>query len=459
MHLAHAVSGLLLLGAGPLTPAESGAAEASSGEDGGSVTASAARLDLETGLGLREDRFAAGGDHIKATGGAISHAVLGGAWFAEGRPLGLAGRLEVERFAERGEDGATDVALTLNGLDLAAAAAGRAAAAGGRLRLEGQLGYGLVQVPVAARGPGAASMPLVSSALRAHGPVLAAGASFALTDRIGLEATGRLMPIGLGAHHQGVAVEVRRAAVGVAATFGSLQVAGLRLAGLIGFELRSTSGDGAGIELAQVRHQVGLGVRAAFLSPPAATAPRIAPVLAPPRPAPAPAAIVRGTLRAAPAAPGEVGAPLAEVAVEVAGQATAGRSAGDGRFVLEGLKPGTVKLRFTKEGWEPAEEVVSVPAQGEVSLEVELREKGPPAPASVIGLVRAESGAPIAARVQVLEPRLEVRADGKGRFRVELPAGRYTIVIEAPGFVPQRKVVQAGAGEQSIYNIDLQRSP
>jgi len=91
-----------------------------------------------------------------------------------------------------------------------------------------------------------------------------------------------------------------------------------------------------------------------------------------------------------------------------------------------------------------------------VSVQITLRLAQAPAPAVLIGLVRGEDGRPVPAKVRVLEPSLEVDADAHGRFRFELPAGRYTLTIEAPGFITQKKSVQAGAGEQNIYNVDLQ---
>ena len=85
-----------------------------------------------------------------------------------------------------------------------------------------------------------------------------------------------------------------------------------------------------------------------------------------------------------------------------------------------------------------------------------LRPAQAPAPAVLTGIVRGDDGAPVPARVRLLEPGLSVDADAKGRFRFEVPAGRYTLTIEAPGFITQRKSVRAGAGEQNIYNVDLQ---
>jgi hypothetical protein len=75
----------------------------------------------------------------------------------------------------------------------------------------------------------------------------------------------------------------------------------------------------------------------------------------------------------------------------------------------------------------------------------------------LIGLVRDDNGTPVAARVEIVERGLTAVADERGHFRFELPPGHYTVLIEAPGFVSQRKVLRAAPGEQNIYNLDLQR--
>lgn len=79
----------------------------------------------------------------------------------------------------------------------------------------------------------------------------------------------------------------------------------------------------------------------------------------------------------------------------------------------------------------------------------------PPGSVTVSGLVRSEQGNPIAARIGVTELGLAHRADAAGRFRFDLPPGQYTLVIEAPGFVPQTMRFAAGADEQRIFNIHL----
>jgi hypothetical protein len=139
-----------------------------------------------------------------------------------------------------------------------------------------------------------------------------------------------------------------------------------------------------------------------------------------------------------------------------AGAATATTDAA-GAFALPDLAPGLVRVRLRRPGYVDSEEVVSVTASGEARLEVALRALAAAVPAALLGLVRDDEGAAVGAKVSIVERSLSVVADGRGQFRFEVPAGRYTLVIEAPGFVSQRKAVRAAPGEQNIYNVDLHK--
>ena len=77
-----------------------------------------------------------------------------------------------------------------------------------------------------------------------------------------------------------------------------------------------------------------------------------------------------------------------------------------------------------------------------------MRALAAPRAAALIGQVRTEDGVPVEAQVRVLELGLAARADKVGRFRFDVPPGRYTLTIEATGFVSQRK---------AIFNVNLQR--
>jgi Carboxypeptidase regulatory-like domain len=245
---------------------------------------------------------------------------------------------------------------------------------------------------------------------------------------------------------------------------GRFSGAGLRFSGLVGYELGSAQaeGDAGGsgrLVIRHLQHGIGVGLRAAFLLPPAplSLAPATPPaVRAPPPPAPA-GSVVRGVVRSAHSSQaGPAGVPLAGVRVGIPGRPPVTTDS-HGTFVLEGLAPGLITLHLEGADLMPEEEVLSVPPEGEVSVDLLIRPLESARLAAIIGLVRSEEGAPLPARVSIPELELSTQADGNGRFRIEVPAGRYTLVIEAPGLIVQRKPVTVGAGEHSIHNVDLQR--
>jgi hypothetical protein len=198
----------------------------------------------------------------------------------------------------------------------------------------------------------------------------------------------------------------------------------------------------------QLRHQIALGLRATP-TPPARVR-----VTTSSSSSSSPVRPVRGRITGIVRLEGG-GQPLEGVAVSVADGAST-RTGADGRFTLGDLPPGLLKVNLARADLVPGTEVVSLPPGADVTVEVALRRAEAPAPAVLIGLVRGEDGAPVPARVRLIEPNLTVDADDRGRFRFEVPAGRYTLTIEAPGFISQKKTVRAGAGEQNIYNVDLQ---
>jgi len=417
------------------------AQEAAIGEREPIAEAARFRLDLRAGLGVRHDTLTTDAARIGARGTALSDFVLGGAWFHGRSPIGFAGRVELDRFALRTDSGGSSVAAT--GLEAHGAAAGRLHPGDGQVLLEAQLGYGFLQVPLG-RVPGAdGSLPASTDTLRAHGPVIAALVAVAPHDALTLELSGRAVPISFGGSYHGTDVSVRRLAAGIGATIGRVRVADFRLGALVSYELGNTTADESGVSVQQLRHQIAFGVRATPHNARRAAPPPREEIVQPAR------GRIRGVVRL------QAGDALAGVAVAaVDGPST--RTGADGSFALGEVPPGLVRVNLSRADLVPSQEVVSVPPGGEVTVQITLRLAQAPAPAVLIGLVRGEDGKPVPAKVRLLEPSLAADADERGRFRFEVPAGRYTLTIEAPGFVTQKKSVRAGAGEQNIYNVDLQ---
>ena len=443
---------------GPESPSVSG---------GPFLTEARGRLELRTSMALRNDRVSTDDYRIHAHGQALSQLGLDGLWLVESAPVGVAARIEVQRFSLRGEDrmsGRLDSIATA--LEASSALAFRVLAVQRRLSLEGHLGYAYGRTPLTQvrSSAGAGEMAVAVTTIGAHGPALAARLAFAASEMVGLEASARARPITFGARHAGGPLSLRSLSAGAAVSVGRFSGRGLHLSGLLGYELGTlqAEGDAAGgsgrLVIRQLQHAIGVGLRAAFALPPApvAIAAAPAPPVAPP-PAPAPVGVVRGVVRSTHSSQaGPAGAGLAGVKVVVPGRPAVTTDA-QGSFVLEGLEPGLVTLRIEGPDLMPEDEVLSVPPEGEVSVELLIRPIESARLAAIIGLVRSEEGAPLTARVSIPELGLEAQADGKGQFRIEVPAGRYTLVIEAPGLVVQRKPVTVGAGEHSIHNVDLQR--
>lgn len=140
----------------------------------------------------------------------------------------------------------------------------------------------------------------------------------------------------------------------------------------------------------------------------------------------------------------------AEVAVEGGPKVTAGD---DGSYALAGVGPGPVALKFSATGYLPAEEVVQVPAEAEVTFDVKLSNKRPNA--VLRGKVSAKAGVLVSATVTVKQKKLTVNVGADGSFSIELPGGRYDIVVEAPGFRTQTRTIDVGYGDQTIYHFEL----
>jgi hypothetical protein len=133
------------------------------------------------------------------------------------------------------------------------------------------------------------------------------------------------------------------------------------------------------------------------------------------------------------------------------------KTAADGSFTVEKAGPGPVKVNVKAKGFAPGEEIVQVPAESEAVVNFALAKQGERAPATIRGLiVRAATGKPVKATVRINELNLNVQVKPDGRFVVQVPGGKYTVVIEAPGFVSQAKPVEVADGDQAIFHCELQ---
>lgn len=141
------------------------------------------------------------------------------------------------------------------------------------------------------------------------------------------------------------------------------------------------------------------------------------------------------------------------VTVTVDGQPV--KMAPDGSFEVEKVGPGPVTVVARAKGYKTVEEVAAVPPNGAASVELILERTGVGELAAFRGQVRSTAGAAIQATLRIPEARIRTRTKTDGTFQVRLPAGRYTVVFEAEGFVSQSKAVEVAGGDQTLFYIDL----
>jgi hypothetical protein len=148
------------------------------------------------------------------------------------------------------------------------------------------------------------------------------------------------------------------------------------------------------------------------------------------------------------------GKALAGVALEVAGRSVVTDERGEA--VVEGLSPGPVPVRLSADGYQPAEEAVSIAPGKTATLAVQLVPLKKVLPAIITGIVRsARGGKPVEAVLELPEAGIKASANAKGAFTFEVPPGTYTVRISAPGYLSQTKRVTVREGDQNIFNVDL----
>lgn len=129
----------------------------------------------------------------------------------------------------------------------------------------------------------------------------------------------------------------------------------------------------------------------------------------------------------------------------------------EGKYVLEQAGPGPVKVMVKASGFTDAEEVAQVPAEAEAALDFVLVPQEVEVRATLRGLIRAKDGTAVKATVRVVGLKLKI-AVKDGRFSADVPRGKYTLIIEARGFVTQTKSVEVSSGDQAIFHAEMERA-
>lgn len=129
-----------------------------------------------------------------------------------------------------------------------------------------------------------------------------------------------------------------------------------------------------------------------------------------------------------------------------------------GRFFLDAVGPGPVKVQVKAADFQDAEEVAQVPPEAEATLDFTLVAKAAEVRATLRGLIRAKSGEAVKATVRVVELKLKLPVKPDGRFSADVPSGKYTLIIEARGYLTQTKTVEVSDGDQAIFHAELEKT-
>lgn len=120
------------------------------------------------------------------------------------------------------------------------------------------------------------------------------------------------------------------------------------------------------------------------------------------------------------------------------------------------LPVGKARLRVEAERLQPQLIEISLSAARANVVSVQL--KAGAVNAEVRGVVRSFEARGLAATVRVEPLGARVTTDRDGAFRIDLPPGKYEVVIEARGHLTQRRSIDVGADGVVVLNAELQRS-
>lgn len=177
-----------------------------------------------------------------------------------------------------------------------------------------------------------------------------------------------------------------------------------------------------------------------------------------PKPPPAPPAIQVFSSRLEVTVNDDQGAPVSSpnVFVTSAGERRALSCDALGHCAIEDAQAGDVIVRIEAPDFQASERAVKL--QAGVPAKLEVRLVAVPPPSQLRGNVRSLESKALTARVRVEPLGTQAAVDDKGNFQLDLPPGGYDVVIEASGYVTQRRHVQVEPKGVVILNAELVRA-
>ena len=133
----------------------------------------------------------------------------------------------------------------------------------------------------------------------------------------------------------------------------------------------------------------------------------------------------------------------------------------DGRYAIEAVPPGSVKLIVTREGYEPREQTGKVDKGGQLAIDLALAPlpPEPPRPMALRGTVLDETEKPLVATISVAAADVATKSSATGEFSASLPSGEQVVEVSAPGYLTQARRISGNPGDALVVDFLLKPVP
>ena len=128
----------------------------------------------------------------------------------------------------------------------------------------------------------------------------------------------------------------------------------------------------------------------------------------------------------------------------------------DGHFIVSGVPTGKAEIVVEMPFFEPSRTTIVVAGDGKVEVELPVLEESELG-SQIRGLVRNLAGKGVVATITVTPDKRQLTTNSDGEFQLDVEPGQYTVVIRAPGYKNQRRVVKVGNNSVEILNVELQK--
>ena len=128
----------------------------------------------------------------------------------------------------------------------------------------------------------------------------------------------------------------------------------------------------------------------------------------------------------------------------------------EGQFSVSGVPTGKAEIVVEMPFFETSRTTIVVSGDGQVEVELPVLEESEVG-SQIRGLVRNLAGRGVVATITVTPDKRQLTTNSDGEFQLDVEPGQYTVVIRAPGYRNQRRVVKVGNNSVEILNVELRK--